>query len=50
MLLEQGGSAVPRLEAAGTLSIDMIDGPDHTFTPRWSHPLLLEAIARAVAR
>jgi pimeloyl-ACP methyl ester carboxylesterase len=42
MLVEQGGSAAARL------SITVIDGPDHTFTPRWSHPLLLDAIARAV--
>jgi pimeloyl-ACP methyl ester carboxylesterase len=48
MLVEQGGSAVPRLEAQGKLSIDIIAGPDHTFTPRWSHPLLLDAIVRAV--
>lgn len=43
MLLEQGGSAVKRVT-----SIDVIDGPDHTFTPRWSHPLLEAAIMRAV--
>jgi pimeloyl-ACP methyl ester carboxylesterase len=42
MLVEQGGSAAARL------SITVIDGPDHTFTPRWSHPLLLDAIVRAV--
>jgi pimeloyl-ACP methyl ester carboxylesterase len=49
MLEEQGGSAVPRLESKRALSIDVIDGPDHTFTPRWSHPLLLEAMIRAVS-
>jgi len=49
MLLEQGGSAVPRLTAQGKLTIDVISGPDHTFTPRWSHPLLLDALARAVS-
>jgi pimeloyl-ACP methyl ester carboxylesterase len=43
MLLEQGGSAVKRVT-----SIDVIEGPDHTFTPRWSHPLLEAAIMRAV--
>ncbi len=48
MLREQGGSAVDRLIARGRLAIDVIDGPDHTFTPRWSHPLLLAAIERAV--
>ena len=48
MLLEQGGSAVARLERAGQLSIEVIAGADHTFTPRWSHPLLLDEISRAV--
>jgi alpha/beta superfamily hydrolase len=47
MLVEQGGSAVARLAAAGRLSVRVIDGADHTFTPRWSHPLLLDAIAEA---
>jgi hypothetical protein len=50
MLLEQGGSAVDRLARAGKLSIDVIDGADHTFTPRWSHPVLLDALVRALAR
>jgi len=49
MLAEQGGSAVPRLVASGALAIRVIDGPDHTFTPRWSHSVLLDAIATAVA-
>src|SRR5262249_19817521 len=49
MLAEQGGSAVSRLEASGALRIAVIDGPDHTFTPRWSHPLLLDAIASALS-
>ncbi|MCX5747431.1 MAG: alpha/beta hydrolase [Proteobacteria bacterium] len=48
MLREQGGSAVARLVASGQLAIDVIEGPDHTFTPRWSHPLLLAAIERAL--
>jgi alpha-beta hydrolase superfamily lysophospholipase len=49
MLAEEGGSAVTRLVESGALSIRVIDGPDHTFTPRWSHPLLLDAIASATA-
>ena len=49
MLVEQGGSAVVRLERAGRLSIDVISNADHTFTPRWSHPLLLAAILRALS-
>ncbi|HEX7703338.1 MAG TPA: alpha/beta fold hydrolase, partial [Kofleriaceae bacterium] len=48
MLAEQGGSAVARLERAGRLSIDVIPNADHTFTPRWSHPLFVAAILRAL--
>jgi pimeloyl-ACP methyl ester carboxylesterase len=49
MLAEQGGSAVARLERAGTLSIQVIPNADHTFTPRWSHPLFVAAIVRALS-
>lgn len=49
MLVEQGGSVVDVL-AQRSLAIETIPGPDHTFTPRWSHPILLDAIARAVRR
>jgi len=45
MLHEQGGGSVKRVT-----SIEVIDGPDHTFTPRWSHPLLEAAIVRAIVR
>jgi pimeloyl-ACP methyl ester carboxylesterase len=45
MLVEQGGGSVKRVS-----SIDVIEGPDHTFTPRWSHPLLETAIVRAIVR
>ena len=44
MLLEQGGAIVD------TLAVQLIEGPDHTFTPRWSHPRFLEAVVRAVHR
>lgn len=47
MLAEQGGRTVGVL-AKTLLKIETIEGPDHTFTPRWSHPLLLDAIARAL--
>ena len=50
LLAEQGGSVVPRLMASGALAIDVIDGPDHTFTPRWSHPYVLDAIVAAIDR
>jgi acyl-coenzyme A thioesterase PaaI-like protein len=49
MLLEQGGSVVSQLERTGRLAIEMIDGPDHTFTPRWSHARFVDAIVRAVS-
>jgi pimeloyl-ACP methyl ester carboxylesterase len=45
MLDEQGGGSVKRVT-----SIAVIDGPDHTFTPRWSHPLLEAAIVRAIVK
>jgi pimeloyl-ACP methyl ester carboxylesterase len=50
MLLEQGGATVERLKKSGKLAIDVIDRTDHTFTARWAHPRLLDAIAAAVSR
>lgn len=47
MLHEHGGGAVARLAAAGKLEIQILEGPDHTFTARWTHPLVLDAIERA---
>ncbi|MEO5561309.1 MAG: hypothetical protein ABIR10_16690, partial [Dokdonella sp.] len=44
MLNEEGGATLKRLTQEGLLSIRIIDGPDHTFTPRWSHPELFEAM------
>jgi hypothetical protein len=41
----QGGSSVPRLVAEGKVGWDIIDGPDHTFTPLWSHAVLLDRLA-----
>lgn len=48
LLLEQGGAVVPRLVASGCLRMRIIAGADHTFTPRWTHPILLEAITEAI--
>lgn len=42
------GAAVPRLRASGKLRVDVIDGPDHTFTPLWSHAPLLERLEAAL--
>jgi pimeloyl-ACP methyl ester carboxylesterase len=48
LLADGGGSAVGRLEQQGALDITTIEGPDHTFTPRWSHEPLLAAIEAAI--
>jgi pimeloyl-ACP methyl ester carboxylesterase len=45
LLRDQGGSTVTRLQERKQLGIQIIDGPDHTFTPLWSHPLLTAALA-----
>ncbi|MHC9085861.1 serine aminopeptidase domain-containing protein [Luteimonas sp. RIT-PG2_3] len=44
MLREEGGSAVDTLLEDGRLDIAIIEGADHTFTPLWSHPLLIDTI------
>jgi predicted alpha/beta hydrolase len=50
LLRSQGGSVVPQLAARGLLPIEIIAGPDHTFTPLWSHPALWQALDTALAR
>ncbi|MEP7041529.1 MAG: alpha/beta hydrolase [Dokdonella sp.] len=50
LLLEEGGSVVARLRDSGRLAVQVIEGADHTFTPRWSHRLLLDAVAQSLAR
>jgi dienelactone hydrolase len=47
---ERAGSVAPRLEARSALEVRLIEGPDHTFTPRWSHALLLDEVERALDR
>ena len=49
MLQEQGGAEVRRLQRAGTLTIDLIDQADHTFTPPAAQQALLELLARILA-
>lgn len=44
MLREEGGTAVDALMEEGKLDIAIIEGADHTFTPLWSHPLLIDTI------
>jgi alpha-beta hydrolase superfamily lysophospholipase len=46
MLFEQGGPIVEKLEQSGALIIETIAGPDHTFTPVWTHRLLTERLDR----
>jgi len=50
LLRSQGGSVVPQLAARGLLPIDLIEGPDHTFTPLWSHPVLTRVLDAALDR
>ena len=50
MLREQGGSAVRRLIGRKQLGIEVINGPDHTFTARWAHEPLLRAVIGALHR
>lgn len=44
MLVAEGGTALRRLERKRAVSIDVFDGPDHTFTPVWSHAPLLDRL------
>lgn len=50
LLEEQGEEALRELERRGALAIDVIDGPDHTFTPLWSHEPLLKMLTTAISR
>ncbi|MGH7437650.1 MAG: alpha/beta fold hydrolase [Polyangiaceae bacterium] len=46
-LLEEGaGPTVDKLRKRGKISIAVIDGPDHTFTARWSQLALIAAVAK----
>ena len=48
LLRRDGGSAVRRLEREGRLSIDVIDGADHTFTPLASQAALQAVLERVL--
>ena len=50
LLRIQGGSMFPSLKRRRELTVDVIDGPDHTFTPVWSHPILLDRLTDLVRR
>ncbi len=47
---ERAGGALRRLVDRRELALRVIEGPDHTFTPRWSHAVLVDEVAAAVAR
>jgi alpha-beta hydrolase superfamily lysophospholipase len=48
LLKNQGGSTVDQLRRRGQLAIDFIEGADHTFTPLWSQPLVIDKLAAHV--
>lgn len=48
LLVEEGGSVVPRLITARHLEIRTIHGADHTFTARWVQPLFVDAVCRSL--
>ena len=50
LLRLQGGSVVPRLKRVDRLRTHVIDGPDHTFTPVWSHAPLVDQLTSIVKR
>jgi pimeloyl-ACP methyl ester carboxylesterase len=45
LLRTHGGPVVEKLRQGGQLSIEIIEGPDHTFTPLWSHNVLTSTLA-----
>ena len=44
LLQTQGGAMVQKLQRSGQLSMEVINGPDHTFTPLWSQVALTAAL------
>ena len=46
LLREQGGRTVDELERRGILVLESIAGPDHTFTPIWTHHVLTACLER----
>ncbi|HVH42259.1 MAG TPA: alpha/beta hydrolase [Labilithrix sp.] len=49
LLEEQGSAALRKLQKRGALTIEVIDGPDHTFTPLWSHEPLMNLLTAAIS-
>lgn len=50
LLQEQGANALQDLQRRGALAIEVIDGPDHTFTQLWSHEPLMTILTTAISR
>ena len=48
LLRLQGGSTIRRLRAKNRIRVHVIDGPDHTFTPMWSHAPLIDRLTSIV--
>ena len=44
MLNEQGGPTVGRFMRQGHIEVTIVDGADHTFTPRWTQERLLDIL------
>jgi alpha-beta hydrolase superfamily lysophospholipase len=49
LLRHQGGAVVTELRKRGALAIDIIEGPNHTFTPLWSQAALCAVLTSALA-
>lgn len=50
LLRERAGDVLARLQRSGALSLRILDGIDHTFTPLWSHPILEEELLATMRR
>ena len=46
LLTANAGSVVGSLMRAGKLTVDLVDGPNHTFTQCWSHQPLQQTLGR----
>lgn len=50
LLETQGGGVARRLRARGRITLEIIEGPDHTFTPLWAQEKLASVLARHFGR
>ena len=48
LLRLQGGATIRRLRAQNCLHVHVIDGPDHTFTPMWSHAPFIDRLTSII--